>query len=97
MSTIQHGDVVLVTRATGYIGNFVVEELIAAGYYVRGASRNPTKARFLVDHIEKRFGKGHLEIIDVPDTIDEHAYDKAVEGVSGIVHIAAILTFNVEE
>jgi len=94
MSTIQKGDTVLVTGATGYIGNHVVDELIAAGYKVRGTSRNASKAKFLVDYIEKKHGQNQLEIVDVPDMIDEHAYDEAVKGVSGIVHLASILTFS---
>jgi nucleoside-diphosphate-sugar epimerase len=94
MTTIQRGDTVLVTGATGYIGNHVVEELVAAGYHVRGTSRNAGKAQFLVDYIEKKYGKGHVDIVDVPDMIDEHAYDEAVKGVSGIVHLASVLTFS---
>jgi nucleoside-diphosphate-sugar epimerase len=94
MTTIQKGDTVLVTGATGYIGNHVVDELIAAGYKVRGTSRDASKAKFLVDYIEKKHGKNQLEIVDVPDMVDEHAYDEAVKGVSGIVHLASILSFS---
>jgi nucleoside-diphosphate-sugar epimerase len=94
MSTIQKGDIVLVTGATGYIGNHVVDELIAAGYKVRGTSRNASKAKFLIDYIEKKHGKNQLEVVDVPDMVDEHAYDEAVKGVSGIVHLASVLTFS---
>ena len=94
MASIQKGDLVLVTGATGYIGNHVVEELIAAGYKVRGTSRDHTKAQFLIDYIEKKFGSGKLEIADVPDMIAEDAYDEAVKGVSGIVHLASVVTFS---
>ena len=94
MTTIQKGDTILVTGATGYIGNHVVDELIAAGYKVRGTSRNASKAKFLVDYIEKKHGKDQLEIVDIPDMVDEHAYDDAVKGVSGIVHLASILSFS---
>ena len=94
MSTIRKGDTILVTGATGYIGNHVVDELIAAGYKVRGTSRNASKAKFLVDYIEKKHGKGQLEVVDVPDMVDEHAYDEAVKGVSGIIHLASVLTFS---
>lgn len=94
MSTIQKGDTVLVTGATGYIGNHVVYELVTAGYKVRGTSRDHTKAQFIVDAIEKKFGKGHLEIVDVPDMIAEDAYDEAVKGVSGIVHLASVVSFS---
>ena len=94
MTTIQKGDTVLVTGATGYIGNHVVDELIVAGYKVRGTSRNANKAKFLIDYIEKKHGENQLEIVDVPDMVDEHAYDEAVKGVSGIIHLASVLTFS---
>lgn len=91
METIQQGDTVLVTGATGYIGNFVVEELIAAGYRVRGTSRNPEKAQFLIDYIDERFGKGHLELVHVPDMAVDNSCNKAVKDVAGVVHLASIL------
>lgn len=94
MSLLQKGDLVLVTGATGYIGGHVVEELIAAGYKVRGTSRNHTKAQFLVKHIEKQFGTGKLELVDVPEMAAENAYDEAVKGVSGIVHLASAVTMS---
>lgn len=94
MTTIQKGDTVLVTGATGYIGSHVVEELLAAGYKVRGTSRSTDKARPLSDLMEKKFGKGKLEIVEVPDMIAEDAYYEAVKGVSGIVHLASVVTFD---
>jgi len=94
MTTIQKGDTVLVTGATGYIGSHVVEELIAAGYKVRGTSRTKDKAAYLTNLMDKRFSKGNLEIVEVPDMIADNAYTDAVKGVSGIVHLASILTFS---
>lgn len=94
MTTIQKGDTVLVTGATGYIGSHVVEELLAAGYKVRGTSRTKDKAAYLTDIMDKRFGKGKLEIVEVPDMIADDAYTDAVKGVSGIVHLASVTTFS---
>lgn len=94
MSVLQKGDLVLVTGATGYIGSHVVEELIAAGYKVRGTSRTSEKAQYLVDYINKTFGNGHLEVVEVPDMVAEGAYDEAVKGVSGIVHLASVLSWS---
>jgi nucleoside-diphosphate-sugar epimerase len=94
MTTIQKGDTVLVTGATGYIGSHVVEELLAAGYKVRGTSRSKDKAAYLTDLMDKKFGKGNLEIVEVPDMIADDAYTEAVKGVSGIVHLASIVTFS---
>jgi nucleoside-diphosphate-sugar epimerase len=94
MTTIQKGDTVLVTGATGYIGSHVVEELLAAGYKVRGTSRTKDKAAYLTDLMDKKFGKGNLEIFEVPDMVADDAYTQAVKGVSGIVHLASIVTFS---
>lgn len=94
MTTIQKGDTVLVTGATGYIGSHVVEELLAAGYKVRGTSRTKEKAAYLTDLMDNKFGEGNLEIVEVPDMIADDAYTDAVQGVSGIVHLASIVTFS---
>ena len=84
MTTINKGDTVLVTGVSGYIGSHVAEELIAAGYKVRGTSRSSAKVQYLVDHLNQKFGPGKIEIVEVPDMIKDDAYDTAVVGVSGI-------------
>ena len=94
MTLIQKGETVLVTGATGFIGNVIVEEVIAAGFNVRGTSRDANKAKFLTEHISKKFGESRLEIVDVPDMAGDHAYDEAIKGVAGIIHIAAVLTLS---
>ena len=96
MTTIKKGDVVLVTGVSGYIGSHVAEELIAAGYKVRGTSRTSAKAQWLVDYLSKKFGADKIEIAEVPDMIKADAYDTAVMGVSGVVHLASILNFSTD-
>lgn len=96
MTTIKKGDLVLVTGVSGYIGSHVAEELIAAGYKVRGTSRTSAKAQWLVDHLNNKFGSGKIEIVEVPDMIKADAYDAAVVGVNGVVHLASILTFSTD-
>ena len=86
----------LVTGVNGYIGSHVAEELIAAGYKVRGTSRTSAKAQWLVDHLSNKFGSDNIEIVEVPDMIEANAYDAAVVGVSGVVHLASILTFSTD-
>ena len=94
MTTVVPGDTILVTGATGYIGSHVVEELIAAGYKVRATTRAVNKAKFLVDIIGKKFGRNHLEVLEVPDMVAEDAYDVAIQGVAGVVHLATVVTFS---
>jgi nucleoside-diphosphate-sugar epimerase len=96
MTTINKGDIVLITGVSGYIGSHVAEQLVAAGYNVRGTSRTSPKAQWLVDYLDKKFGSGKIEIVEVPDMIQDGAYDAAVVGVSGIVHMASVLTFSTD-
>ena len=96
MTTIQKRDTVLVTCATGYIGTHIVEELLAAGSKVRGTSTTKDKAAYLTSLIDKKFGKGNLEVAEVPDMIADDAYADAVRGASGIVHLASIITFSAD-
>jgi len=96
MTTINKGDTVLVTGVSGYIGSHVAEELVAAGYKVRGTSRTSAKVQYLADHLNEKFGPGKIDIFEVPDMIKADAYDAAVVGVSGVVHLASVLTFGTD-
>jgi nucleoside-diphosphate-sugar epimerase len=96
MTNIEKGDIVLVTGVSGYIGSHVAEQLIVAGYKVRGTSRTSLKAQWLVDYLDKKFGSGKIDIVEVPDMVQDGAYDAAVVGVSGIVHLASVLTFSTD-
>ena len=50
---------VLVTGATGFLGKYVVKELVAEGYFVRAFGRNEAVGQSLVsDQVE--FFKGDL-------------------------------------
>lgn len=66
---------ILVTGAAGLLGRFVVDELLANGYTVRG--------------FDRRRGKADIEwrIADVTDTV---AVGDAVCGTDAILHIAAV-------
>jgi len=94
MTTIQKGDTVLVTGVNGFIGAHVAEELIAAGYKVRGTSRAKAKSQYLIDYFGRKFGNGKIEVYETPDMLAEGAYDEAVKGCAGIVHLASVLTFS---
>jgi len=94
MSTINKGDLILITGATGYIGSNVADQALEAGYKVRGTTRSKAKGQWLNDLLKKKYGEGRFELVEVPDMTDSAAYDDAVKGVSGIIHLASILTFS---
>lgn len=71
----------LVTGATGYVGGWLVEHLAGRGYAVRALVRDVGKA--------ERLEKLGVEIAE-GDLRDAPSLARAVEGVRGVFHIAAI-------
>nr|POE80008.1 aldehyde reductase 2 [Quercus suber] len=93
-TTIEKGSLVLVTGANGYIGSHCVDQLLAAGYNVRGTSRSADKSRWVTEYADAKYGKGRFEAVSVPDMVADGAFDEAVQGVQGILHVASVLTFS---
>ncbi|KAF8201182.1 hypothetical protein K438DRAFT_1716897 [Mycena galopus ATCC 62051] len=90
---IPKGSLILVTGATGLIGSAVVDAAIARGYKVRGVTRSVLKAAQFAKHLEVKYGKGSFELVEVKDFSVPGAYDKAVNGVAGVLHLASDLSF----
>lgn len=77
---------VLVTGGAGYVGSVLVAELLAAGHAVRVMDNLSHGGRSLLAHWPNpgfEFIKG--------DVRDVAAVRRAVEGVNGVVHLAAIV------
>lgn len=77
---------ILLTGLNGYIGGRTIEALLEAGYSVRGTVRSKASAVPTVDALS-RFGD-RLEVVEIPDTSIDGAFDDAVRGVDGIAHLA---------
>jgi nucleoside-diphosphate-sugar epimerase len=71
----------LVTGAGGFVGSHVVRELLEAGYAVRGMVRNPDQQ----DAVRQAGAEPVLADLRDPD-----ALGRAVRGVAGVFHIAAL-------
>lgn len=87
----------LVTGGTGYIGSWVVKELLEKGYTVRIAVRdknNTAKLQHLLDLDENTPGK--LRIWEA-DLLKEGSFDKAAEGCTSIFHIASPFTLRFKD
>ena len=74
---------VLVTGATGLLGSHTVRELKAAGYQVRALVRSRHKA--------ERLFAGSVEVV-VGDVTDPESVARALGGVEGVVHCAAVVS-----
>ena len=72
----------LVTGASGFLGGYVVEELVAAGHEVRALVRPTSRTRRLV-----ALG---VECV-VGDMTDAESLERAVAGVEAVVHAAATM------
>ncbi|EGE80807.1 aldehyde reductase II [Blastomyces dermatitidis ATCC 18188] len=96
---IPRGSLVLVTGANGYIASHVIDQLLQANFRVRGTVRKLTRGLWLNDHFTSKYGPGKFELVEVPDMAVAHAYDDAVKGASGLIHIATpvLVTYDPNE
>ncbi|OCL12913.1 flavonol reductase [Glonium stellatum] len=94
MSVIPQGSRILVTGANGFLGSHIVNQLLLSGYCVRGTVRAEPKSAWLKEYFSRAYGDGRLEIAIVPDMAAKEAFDQAVKGTSGVVHVASNLTFS---
>jgi dihydroflavonol-4-reductase len=75
---------ILLTGATGFIGRYLVQELLDQGKALRVLVRNP-EGRELPWPEEVEVAEG--------DVLDVMALEKAMRGVSHVIHAAAIVSF----
>jgi nucleoside-diphosphate-sugar epimerase len=78
---------ILVTGGAGYLGSVVVEELLARGYRVRVLD---SLLHGSVPSLLLAWGHGRFEFVRA-DIRDPAARAHALEGVDGVVHLAAIV------
>lgn len=76
------GSLVLVTGANGYIASHIVDQVLLAGYRVRGTVRDATKAAWTTEVFTSRHGAGKYSAVVVPDMAEDGAFDDAVQGTS---------------
>jgi len=81
------GGMVLVTGGTGFLGSYIIKQLVEKGYAVR-AIRRSNKLPFWIP--KEIFDK--VEWIE-GDVLDVVALDEAMEGVDTVIHSAAIVSF----
>jgi dihydroflavonol-4-reductase len=78
---------VLVTGASGFIASHIVDQLLSAGYRVRGTVRSPSSSKHA--HLTALPGAlDRLELVGA-DLLTPHAFDEAVAGCEYVLHTAS--------
>ncbi|KAL8370101.1 hypothetical protein RB595_000461 [Gaeumannomyces hyphopodioides] len=92
--SIPPGAWVLVTGVNGLVGSHIANQLIGRGYRVRGTVRSIDKNAWMVDYFDRKFGKGFFELAQVVDITKPGAFNDAVRGMAGVMHVASAVAFD---
>ncbi|KFX91782.1 hypothetical protein O988_07590 [Pseudogymnoascus sp. VKM F-3808] len=95
-STVPPGGLVLITGVNGFIGSHIANNLLKLGYRVRGSVRSAEKAAWIKDAMTEHHPSAAFETVLVPDVSATGAWNEAVKGVEGIVHVAADMSFGAD-
>nr|BAN62761.1 dihydroflavonol 4-reductase [Tricyrtis sp. Shinonome] len=83
---------VVVTGASGYVGSWLVMKLLQDGYTVRATVRDPTDQRKTKPLLDLPGADERLTIWKA-DLSDEGSFDEAINGCSGVFHVATPMDF----
>ena len=88
---------VAVTGASGYIGSWIVRDLMEQGYLVRACVRDAGKPE-KVDHLKAMNDaglRGQLQLFEA-DLFEQGSYDQAFAGCCAVMHAGAAVGYNQE-
>jgi nucleoside-diphosphate-sugar epimerase len=93
-TAIPKNSTVLVTGINGFIASHVADQLLLAGFNVRGTARTLSKGSSAKIALEARHPDANISLVVVPDMAQAGAFDEAIKGVSGIIHVASNISFD---
>lgn len=93
---IQAGERICVTGANGFIASWLIRDLLAAGFVVRGTVRDPhdTEKTAHLQQIAREVGATDRFELVAADLMVPGSFDAAFADCVGIVHAAASVVFN---
>jgi nucleoside-diphosphate-sugar epimerase len=92
---IPRGSWILLSGATGYIGSQIILYLLKRGYKVRGTVRDIKGSAWVTEELFPAYAaSGSFELVEVNDIASAGAFDEAIKGMSGVIHLATIGTMS---
>jgi len=82
------GSLVVVSGASGNIASHVIDQLLAAGYRVRGTVRSVKNKSWVEKHFTEKYGPDKISLCEVPDMGVPGAFDASMKGAAGFIHVA---------
>lgn len=82
---------ILVTGGTGFIGSYIIKNLIEKGYSVRAIRRSNKLPFYIPDSILNKVDWIEGDVLDIVSLND------AMQGIDSIIHSAAIVSFSKKE
>ncbi|HRO69094.1 MAG TPA: SDR family NAD(P)-dependent oxidoreductase, partial [Chitinophagaceae bacterium] len=79
---------ILITGGTGFLGAYIIKQLVERNYQVRAIRRSKNLPRYVPNSIFEK-----VEWID-GDVLDVVALEEAMDGIDSIIHSAAIVSFS---
>jgi dihydroflavonol-4-reductase len=83
---------VLVTGGTGFLGSYIIKQLVEKGYAVRAIRRSNKTPAWISKEVFDNTSTGSVEWVD-GDVLDVVALQDAMEGVDTVIHSAAVVSF----
>jgi nucleoside-diphosphate-sugar epimerase len=83
---IKPGETILVTGVNGLIASHIADQLLGAGYAVKGTVRSVQKHQWMIPFFQSRHPNTRFTLIDIPDIGISGCFDDAVQGCAGVIH-----------
>ncbi|OAY50698.1 bifunctional dihydroflavonol 4-reductase/flavanone 4-reductase [Manihot esculenta] len=90
---MEGGETVCVTGASGFIGSWLVMRLLERGYFVKATVRDPENVNKLKHLWELPKASTHLSLWR-GELAEEGSFDDAIQGCSGVFHVATPMDFS---
>lgn len=88
--TLPPGSRILLTGVNGYIASHIADQLLHAGYIVRGTARTQDKFDGIKKVLLEMNPSAQLEAAVVPDLTAKGAFDELIKGISHTIHIYSV-------